>query len=100
LPFVLTVAFFIAALLTLALLFWPYMIPYTITIGNAAAPDKTLSFFFWGAGAFILPVIVIYTAGVYWVFRGKFLKDKVSGYGSNSSSDVEHAKREAGPTAA
>ena len=100
LPFVLTVAFFIASLLTLALLFWPYMIPYTITIGNAAAPDKTLSFFFWGAGVFVLPVIVIYTAGVYWVFRGKFLKDKVSGYGPDSYTDVESAKREAGQTAA
>jgi cytochrome bd ubiquinol oxidase subunit II len=70
-PFIMTVAFFIAAFLTLAVLFWPYMIPYTITVGNAAAPDKSLSFLFWGAGVFVLPVIVIYTAVVYWVFRGK-----------------------------
>jgi cytochrome d ubiquinol oxidase subunit II len=70
-PFLMTVGFFVAAFLTLATLFWPYMIPYTITVGNAAAPDKSLSFLFWGAGVFVLPVIVIYTALVYWVFRGK-----------------------------
>jgi cytochrome d ubiquinol oxidase subunit II len=70
-PFVMTVAFFIASFLTLAVLFWPYMIPYQVTIADAAAPDKSLSFLFWGAGVFVLPVIVVYTAVVYWVFRGK-----------------------------
>ena len=70
-PFAMTVVFFIAAFLTLAVLFWPYMIPYAITVGNAVAPDKSLSFLFWGAGVFVLPVIAIYTAVVYWVFRGK-----------------------------
>ena len=69
-PFAMTVVFFIAAFLTLAVLFWPYMIPYAITVGNAVAPDKSLSFLFWGAAVFVLPVIV-YTAVVYWVFRGK-----------------------------
>jgi len=66
-----TVVFFIASFLTLAVLFWPYMIPYQVTVADAAAPDKTLTFLFWGAGVFVLPVIVIYTAVVYWVFRGK-----------------------------
>ena len=71
LMFTMTVLFFVAAFLTLAVMFWPYMIPYEITVGSAAAPDKSLSFLFWGAGLFVLPVIVIYTAWVYWVFRGK-----------------------------
>jgi cytochrome d ubiquinol oxidase subunit II len=70
-PFVMTVVFFIAAFLTLAVLFWPYMVPYQVTVADAAAPDKALSFLFWGAGIFVLPVIAIYTAVVYWVFRGK-----------------------------
>jgi cytochrome d ubiquinol oxidase subunit II len=70
-PFAMTVAFFIASFLTLAVLFWPYMIPYQVTVAAAAAPDKSLSFLFWGAGVFVLPVIAIYTAVVYWVFRGK-----------------------------
>jgi len=72
-----TVVFFIAAFLSLAVMFWPYMIPYSVTVASAAAPDKSLSFMFWGAGAFVLPVIAIYTAVVYWVFRGKLRK----GYG-------------------
>jgi cytochrome d ubiquinol oxidase subunit II len=70
-PFAMTVAFFIASFLTLAVLFWPYMIPYEVTVAEAAAPDKSLSFLFWGAGVFVLPVIVIYTGVVYWAFRGK-----------------------------
>jgi cytochrome d ubiquinol oxidase subunit II len=69
-PFAMTVAFFIAAFLTLAVLFWPYMIPYQVTMADAAAPEKSLSFLFWGA-LVVLPVIAIYTAVVYWVFRGK-----------------------------
>jgi cytochrome bd ubiquinol oxidase subunit II len=76
-PFVMTVLFFLAAFATLAVLFWPYMIPYSITVGNAAAPEVSLSFMFWGAGIFVLPVIAIYTVAVYWLFRGKTRK----GYG-------------------
>ncbi len=47
------------------------MIPYSVTVGNAAAPEASLSFLFWGAGLFVLPVIAIYTIAVYWFFRGK-----------------------------
>jgi cytochrome d ubiquinol oxidase subunit II len=65
---------FVSALLSLAVMFWPYMIPYTITVGSAAAPEKSLSFLFWGAGILVLPVIGIYTAVVYWLFRGKLRK--------------------------
>jgi cytochrome d ubiquinol oxidase subunit II len=70
-PFAMTVLFFLASFATLAVLFWPYMIPYSITVGNAAAPEASLAFLFWGAGLFVLPVIVIYTIAVYWLFRGK-----------------------------
>ena len=51
-------------------MFWPYMIPYSVTVANAAAPDASLGFLFYG-GAVVLPIIVVYTIGVYWVFRGK-----------------------------
>jgi cytochrome bd ubiquinol oxidase subunit II len=49
-PFAMTVVFFVASFLTLAVLFWPYMIPYHVTVADAAAPDKSLSCMFWGAG--------------------------------------------------
>ncbi len=77
LPFAMTVLFFLAAFATLAVMFWPYMIPYSVTVGNAAAPEASLSFLFWGAGVFVLPVIAVYTGVVYWLFRGKMRK----GYG-------------------
>lgn len=69
-PFGLTVLAFVAAFATLATLMWPYMIPYALTIGDAAAPDASLGFVFY-AGAIALPIIAAYTIGVYWVFRGK-----------------------------
>ncbi|HLB15785.1 MAG TPA: cytochrome d ubiquinol oxidase subunit II [Burkholderiales bacterium] len=71
-----TVLLFLAAFLTLGVMLWPYMIPYTVTVATAAAPEASLSFLFYG-GVVVLPVIAVYTIGVYWVFRGKVRK----GYG-------------------
>jgi cytochrome bd ubiquinol oxidase subunit II len=48
----------------------PYIVPWSITVADAAAPQASLSFLLFG-GAFALPVILIYTGTVYWVFRGK-----------------------------
>jgi cytochrome bd ubiquinol oxidase subunit II len=79
LPFLLTVVFFLASFLTLAAMFWPYMIPYSITVASAAAPDASLQFLFY-AGVVVLPVIFAYTAGVYRIFRGKLHKDEMSLY--------------------
>jgi cytochrome bd ubiquinol oxidase subunit I len=39
--------FFVAAYLTLGMMFWPYMVRYSVTVANAAAPDVSLSFFFY-----------------------------------------------------
>jgi cytochrome d ubiquinol oxidase subunit II len=70
-PFAMTALFFIASFLTLGVMFWPFMIPYTITVANAAAPDASLRFLFYGAGLVALPIVIVYTIGVYWIFRGK-----------------------------
>jgi cytochrome d ubiquinol oxidase subunit II len=70
LPFALTALFFIAAFLSLGVMFWPYLVPYSVTVASAAAPDASLRFLFYG-GIAVLPVIAVYTIGVYWVFRGK-----------------------------
>jgi cytochrome bd ubiquinol oxidase subunit II len=69
-PFAMTTLFFIASYLTLGVMFWPYMVPYSITVANAAAPEASLSFFFYG-GVIVLPVILVYTFSVYRIFRGK-----------------------------
>jgi cytochrome d ubiquinol oxidase subunit II len=70
LPFAMTGIFFLAAFLSLVVMFWPYMIPYSVTVASAAAPEASLRFLFYG-GIVVLPVIAVYTIGVYWVFRGK-----------------------------
>jgi cytochrome d ubiquinol oxidase subunit II len=77
LPFPLTVLFFLASYLTLGVMFWPYMVPYSITVADAASPDASLGFIFYG-GVIVLPVIFLYSIGVYYLFRGK---DR-QGYGS------------------
>jgi cytochrome d ubiquinol oxidase subunit II len=71
LPYYMVVLIFIAAFGTLAISFWPYMIPFTITIEDAAAPHSSLAFMFWGEGLFVFPLLLVYTAVSYSVFRGK-----------------------------
>ena len=70
-PFVLTAVIFMAAFGTLAASFLPYIVPFKITLGEAAAPPSSLSFLFWGAGVVVLPITLIYTLTIYWVFKGK-----------------------------
>jgi cytochrome d ubiquinol oxidase subunit II len=70
-PFTMVALIFAAAFGTLAISFWPYMIPFSITIDEAAAPHASLAFMFWGAGLFVFPLMLIYTAINYSVFRGK-----------------------------
>jgi len=72
-PFYAVEVIFLSAFGTLALSFWPYMIPYVITIEEAAAPRSSLMFMFWG-GAFVFPLMLIYTLISYNVFRGKVEK--------------------------
>jgi cytochrome bd ubiquinol oxidase subunit II len=47
-PFAMVMLVFVAAFGTLAISFWPYMIPFSITVGDAAAPHASLAFMFWG----------------------------------------------------
>ena len=49
------------------------MIPYSITVTDAAAPEASLSFLIYGA-VVVLPVIAAYTIGVYLFFRGQVRK--------------------------
>lgn len=70
-PFRMTALIFLSAFGTLAVSFWPFMIPFAVTIDQAAAPPASLDFMFWGAGLIVLPLTLGYTATVYRVFRGK-----------------------------
>lgn len=71
LPFAMSALIFLAAFGTMAGSFWPYLIPFSVTISEAASPPESLRFLFYGAGLFVMPVIFAYTLTVYWIFRGK-----------------------------
>jgi cytochrome bd ubiquinol oxidase subunit II len=70
-PFLWVVVIFGAAMATLCVSFYPYMIPFAITTSQAAAPISSQAFMFWGAGVFILPLTLLYTLVIYFAFKGK-----------------------------
>jgi cytochrome bd ubiquinol oxidase subunit II len=70
-PFGFSTLIFLAAFGTLACSFWPFMIPFALTVEQAASPPASLNFIFWGAGLFVMPLTLIYTFVVYRLFRGK-----------------------------
>ena len=70
-PYYMVALIFATAFGTLAISFWPYMIPFSITIEEAAAPHSSLAFMFWGEGLFVFPLMLVYTVISYSVFRGK-----------------------------
>ena len=76
-PFVAAIALFVLTYIGLGISFFPYMIPPSVTIWQAAAPDESLSFLLVGS-AVLIPLILAYTAYAYWVFRGKV--DPSEGY--------------------
>jgi cytochrome d ubiquinol oxidase subunit II len=69
-PFFLALALFALAFLGLGISLFPYIVPDSISIWDAAAPESSQIFMLVGI-AIIMPVILGYTAWAYWVFRGK-----------------------------
>ena len=49
---------------------WPYIVPPSVTLAQAAVGPKAQAFLMLGT-LFLLPVILAYVAWSYWVFRGK-----------------------------
>ena len=76
-PFVLTLSLFALSYAGLGVSIYPYIVPQSITIWQAAAPANSLSFMLVGV-AILVPLILAYTAWSYWVFRCKV--DPSSGY--------------------
>lgn len=69
-PYLATVGLFVLSYIGLAISFFPYMVPSSVTLWDAAAPDASLHFLLVG-GIVLIPIILTYTAYTYWVFRGK-----------------------------
>jgi cytochrome d ubiquinol oxidase subunit II len=70
LPFLAALGLFLLGYLGLGISLWPHIVPPGITIWQAAAPPSTQAFLLAGA-AVLIPVILVYTGLVYWIFRGK-----------------------------
>jgi cytochrome d ubiquinol oxidase subunit II len=76
-PFFLTLALFALSYAGLGISMYPYIVPQSITLWQAAAPQNSLVFLLIGV-AVLIPLILGYTAWAYWVFRGKVRAE--SGY--------------------
>ena len=69
-PFGAALGLFLLCYAGLGISLWPMLVPGALTIWEAAAPRSTQAFLLWGA-AVLVPLILVYTFFVYWIFRGK-----------------------------
>ena len=69
-PFFYAIALFMLGYLGIGISLWPHILPPAMSIWDAAAPLKSQQFLLVAVAA-ALPMVLIYTAYAYWVFRGK-----------------------------
>jgi cytochrome d ubiquinol oxidase subunit II len=69
-PFYLTLSLFALSYAGLGISMYPYIVPQSITIWQAASPENSQRFMLVGV-AVLIPLILGYTVWAYWVFRGK-----------------------------
>ena len=68
------IGLFLMSYLGIAISLWPMIVPGYYTLWQAASSPSTQAFLLIGT-LFLLPVILMYTAWSYWVFRGKIRGD-------------------------
>ena len=73
-PFLGAVLLFLLSFLGIAISLWPFIVPYQYTLWQAAADESTQAFLLIGT-LLLIPIILVYTAWSYWVFRGKVRAD-------------------------
>ena len=73
-PFLCALGLFLLCYAGLGISMWPLIVPPDITIWEASAARSSQVFLLVGA-AVLIPVILAYTAYVYWLFRGKIRAD-------------------------
>ena len=69
-PFFGTIGLFLLGYAGLAISTAPYIVPPSLTFWDAAAAPAS-QMCFLGGTAFLLPLVLLYTVFVYWIFRGK-----------------------------
>jgi cytochrome d ubiquinol oxidase subunit II len=72
-PFLATIALFLLGYVGLVISTFPYIVPPDLTIREAAAAPSSQTFMLIGT-LVMLPVILAYTALIYWLFRGKVVE--------------------------
>jgi len=72
--FIGAVCLFTLSYLGIAISLWPFIVPHTFTLWQAASSNSSQAFLLVGT-LFLLPVILVYTGWSYWVFRGKVRAD-------------------------
>ena len=70
LPYAGAAVVFLSGYLGLAVDFFPYVVPYSISFREAASADNALALMLGGV-VIMLPLILGYAGFVYWLFRGK-----------------------------
>ena len=69
-PFLLTIFIFLMGYIGLGISMFPWVVPFSFTLWDAAAAPSSQSLLLIGTVIF-LPIILAYTAYSYYVFRGK-----------------------------
>ncbi len=74
-PFFFSVGIFFMGYIGWGISLWPWLVPFAVTFRQAAAAPSSQSFLLAGT-AVILPVVLIYMAWCYYVFRGKVSQEE------------------------
>jgi cytochrome d ubiquinol oxidase subunit II len=70
LPFFLGLCLFVVGISGMALIVFPYIVPFSLSLWDAASSSRSQQFVLIGA-AFVTPVVLAYSAFAYWIFRGR-----------------------------
>ena len=70
LPFLLGLFLFVVGISGIALIVFPDIVPFSVTLWEAASSSTSQTFVLVGA-AFVTPIVLAYSAFAYWIFRGK-----------------------------
>ena len=75
-PFLYSLGLFLMNYIGLGISLWPWLVPYEITIWQAAAAPESQSLLLVGT-VIMLPVVLTYTAYCYYLFRGKTSHEEI-----------------------
>ena len=69
-PFLLSLGIFLLNYIGLGISMWPWIVPFEVTLWQAAAAPESQSLLLVGT-IVMLPLVLGYTAYCYYIFRGK-----------------------------